>query len=87
MKGPKTHAVYQCLKGALPAGGEIDWNFATKFVVDRNGVPCKRFNDEAEWETIEVSGAVLPCVVLCCVVSSFTDLIVWFWFGCEEIRE
>jgi len=38
--GPKTNPVYQFCKHYLP--GEISWNF-NKFLIDRNGVPVKRY--------------------------------------------
>jgi len=50
VKGANTHPVYQFLLGAFP--GVIGWNFASKFVTDRNGVPVARF-ENADWATIE----------------------------------
>lgn len=48
--GKDTHPVYTFLKSCFP--GEITWNFASKFLVDRNGVCVARFEKES-WETIE----------------------------------
>jgi glutathione peroxidase len=45
VNGPDAHPLYEYLKGALPGilGLEaIKWNF-TKFLVDRNGTPLKRY--------------------------------------------
>lgn len=40
VNGKNTHQAYQFLKGVFP--GDITWNFASKFIVDRNGVPVRR---------------------------------------------
>jgi len=50
VNGNDTHPVYKFLKGVFP--GDITWNFASKFLIDRNGVPVKRFERES-WSTIE----------------------------------
>jgi len=50
VNGPNTHPVYALLKGAYP--GDVTWNFSSKFVVDRNGVPVARFEKES-FEEIE----------------------------------
>jgi len=44
VNGPWAHPLYVFLKKQLPGflGGRIKWNF-TKFVIDRNGKPVKRF--------------------------------------------
>jgi len=44
VNGPGAHPLYVFLKNQLPGflGGRIKWNF-TKFVIDRNGKPVKRF--------------------------------------------
>ncbi len=49
VNGKGTHPLYVFLKNRLPGflGGRIKWNF-TKFVIDRNGMPVKRF---APWTT------------------------------------
>jgi glutathione peroxidase len=45
VNGENTHPVFKYLKDKLPGfpGKKIKWNF-TKFLVDRNGVPVKRFS-------------------------------------------
>jgi len=40
--GPATDPVWQSLKAAFP--GDVRWNFAAIFVVDRRGVPVGRFS-------------------------------------------
>lgn len=50
VKGPATHPVYKFLLDCFP--GDVSWNFAAKFLVDRNGVPVARFAKE-DWATIE----------------------------------
>ncbi len=49
VNGTGTHPLFRYLKKQLPGflGGRIKWNF-TKFVIDRNGKPVKRF---APWTT------------------------------------
>jgi glutathione peroxidase len=44
VNGDTAHPVYKYLKDRLPGsvGKKIKWNF-TKFLVDRNGIPVKRF--------------------------------------------
>ena len=44
VNGSEAHPLYVFLKKQLPGflGGRIKWNF-TKFVIDRNGKPVKRF--------------------------------------------
>ena len=44
VNGPGAHPLFAFLKKQLPGflGGRIKWNF-TKFVIDRNGKPVKRF--------------------------------------------
>lgn len=44
VNGDNTHPVFQFLKKELPGvlGGKIKWNF-TKFLIDRDGNPVKRF--------------------------------------------
>jgi len=48
--GDKMHPVYKWLQQCFP--GDITWNFASKFIVDRNGVCVARFEKE-KWEVIE----------------------------------
>ena len=50
VNGPNTHPVYQFLKKALP--GKITWNF-NKFLLDRNGVPVKRFPSQTTPQELE----------------------------------
>jgi glutathione peroxidase len=55
VNGPDTHPLYAYLKESLPGvlGIEaIKWNF-TKFLVDRDGVPIKRFSPADKPESIE----------------------------------
>ena len=51
VNGKDTHPVYQFLKGALP--GDISWNFASKFVIGRDGIPVQRFDSSQSWQDIE----------------------------------
>jgi len=50
VNGEDEHAVYKYLKSFFP--GDVTWNFGTKFVVGRNGMPYARYESES-WETIE----------------------------------
>lgn len=50
VNGDNTHPVYTFLKGCFP--GDITWNFAARFLVDKNGVPVKRLQKET-WEETE----------------------------------
>ncbi len=45
VNGPNAHPIYNYLKKTLPGllGRRIKWNF-TKFLIDRSGVPVKRFS-------------------------------------------
>lgn len=54
VNGPGTHPVFQWLKSRFPAFGrkEIKWNF-TKFLLDRNGKPVKRYAPTVRPEAIE----------------------------------
>ena len=51
VNGEETHAVYVYLKDVFP--GDISWNFASKFVIARDGVPCARFDSSQSWEEID----------------------------------
>lgn len=51
--GANTHPVYKFLLDAFP--GDITWNFAAKFLVDRNGVPVARFGRKDKWQDIEAA--------------------------------
>jgi len=58
VNGPNTHPVYQFLKGAFP--GDVTWNFAAKFLVDRQGIPLRRFGKSDKFAEIDsVVDAVL----------------------------
>ena len=50
VNGPNTHPVYLFLKNALP--GKITWNF-NKFLLDRNGVPVKRYPSQTTPKDLE----------------------------------
>lgn len=54
VNGDKAHPVFQFLKKELPGllGGKIKWNF-TKFLIDRNGKPVKRFAPVTKPEKME----------------------------------
>jgi len=51
VNGDNTHKVYKYLKTVFP--GDINWNFATKFVVGRNGLAVARFDKNQTWQEIE----------------------------------
>jgi len=50
INGSETNPVYKFLKGCFP--GDITWNFSSKFIIDADGVPVKRFEKES-WDDIE----------------------------------
>ena len=55
VNGPGTHPLYSFLKRTRPGflgTARIKWNF-TKFLIDRNGRPIKRFAPQAKPEVIE----------------------------------
>jgi glutathione peroxidase len=54
VNGPGTHPVFRFLKKKLGGlfGSRIKWNF-TKFLVDRNGRPVKRYSPVTRPEAIE----------------------------------
>lgn len=54
VNGPETHPVFSFLKGKLGGwfGSNIKWNF-TKFIVDKNGKPVKRFSPTTKPEKME----------------------------------
>jgi len=57
VNGDKTHPVYQFLKKSFP--GDITWNFSTRWLVDHNGIPIRRFETESDNEVeAEVANAV-----------------------------
>ena len=54
VNGQNTHPIFRFLKAKLGGflGSRIKWNF-TKFVVDKNGVPVKRFSPYTKPESME----------------------------------
>ncbi|MCV6630119.1 MAG: glutathione peroxidase [Flavobacteriaceae bacterium] len=55
VNGKNTHPIYQYLKSKLSGGlfgSRIKWNF-TKFVIDKNGKPVKRFAPTATPQSME----------------------------------
>jgi len=50
INGDKTNIVYKFLKDCFP--GDITWNFSSKFMIDADGIPVKRFEKES-WDDIE----------------------------------
>ena len=54
VNGPETHRVFRYLKSKLGGwfGSGIKWNF-TKFVVDKNGKPVKRFSPTTTPDRLE----------------------------------
>lgn len=54
VNGSEVHPIYKYLKQELPdiLGKRIKWNF-TKFLIDRNGVPIKRYAPTVTPEEIE----------------------------------
>eukprot|EP00486_Rosalina_sp_Unknown_P004176 CAMPEP_0201576300 /NCGR_PEP_ID=MMETSP0190_2-20130828/22044_1 /ASSEMBLY_ACC=CAM_ASM_000263 /TAXON_ID=37353 /ORGANISM="Rosalina sp." /LENGTH=217 /DNA_ID=CAMNT_0048007011 /DNA_START=331 /DNA_END=984 /DNA_ORIENTATION=- len=51
INGDNEHKTYKYLKTVFP--GDINWNFATKFVVGKDGIPVQRFDKNQTWEEIE----------------------------------
>mgnify|MGYP001822176802 CR=1 FL=1 len=53
VNGTDTHPIYVYLKGELPGtlGKKIKWNF-TKFLVDHEGLPYKRFSSSTKPEKL-----------------------------------
>lgn len=54
VNGKKAHPLFKFLKNALPGtlGGRIKWNF-TKFLIDAEGNPAKRFGPSTKPEELE----------------------------------
>jgi len=54
VNGDQAHPLYQYLKKELSGlfGGKIKWNF-TKFLIDQNGKPIKRFSPTTKPEKID----------------------------------
>lgn len=56
VNGPEAHPLFRDLRKALPGfppfpGGRIKWNF-TKFLIDRDGKPVKRFSPRRTPESL-----------------------------------
>lgn len=51
VNGDDVDKTYKYLKTCFP--GDINWNFATKFVVGKDGIPVQRFDKNQTWEQIE----------------------------------
>lgn len=62
VNGPNTHPVFVYLKKTLRGflGSKIKWNF-TKFLIDANGKPIKRFSPITKPESIEAR--IKECLV------------------------
>lgn len=54
VNGPNTHPVFKFLKNELSGlfGSRIKWNF-TKFLVDRDGIPFRRYGSTTKPSSIE----------------------------------
>jgi glutathione peroxidase len=54
VNGPETHPIYSYLKSELGGwfGNKIKWNF-TKFLIDKNGNPFKRYSPTTQPEKLE----------------------------------
>lgn len=51
VNGDAQHEVFTFLKKCFP--GDINWNFASKFVIGRDGIPAQRFDKKQSWQEIE----------------------------------
>jgi len=51
INGKNTQPVYKWLKTAFP--GDITWNFHSRFVINKDGVPVARYDKGVSWERIE----------------------------------
>lgn len=51
VNGANEAEVYTFLKSKFP--GPVPWNFGAKFIVDKNGIPVKRFGAGDNWAEIE----------------------------------
>ena len=51
VNGDNTHYIYKFLKKSFP--GDINWNFSTKFIIAKNGIPQQRFDKNQSWNDIE----------------------------------
>ncbi|MEW5315451.1 MAG: hypothetical protein WDW38_006878 [Sanguina aurantia] len=45
VNGPKTHPVYKFLKAQTGCDGDVNWNFAAKFIIDKQGNVVQRNGD------------------------------------------
>lgn len=52
VNGDEAHPVYKFLKSCFP--GDLTWNFSSKFLVNRSGIPIARFEKES-WEAIDAA--------------------------------
>ena len=52
MNGPGAHAVFRFLK-AQTGGADIEWNFATKFLVDATGTAVRRYDNQTPPAALE----------------------------------
>lgn len=75
VNGDNTHPVYAFLKKAFP--GDVTWNFASRFLVDHNGIPVHRFETESHEEiengiiaSLEAAKAAAPSGASASVSSS-----------------
>jgi|UniRef100_A0A7S4LLH5 glutathione peroxidase len=51
VKGPSIHPVWAMLLKFFP--GDVPWNFAGRFLVDKSGTPVKRYDKSASYDQIE----------------------------------
>lgn len=51
INGANTQPVYKWLKTAYP--GDITWNFHSRFLINKDGVPVARYDKGVSWERIE----------------------------------
>lgn len=52
VKGETAHPVWKWCQASFPGAGDTSWNFATKYVIGRDGQPAARC-DKASLEDIE----------------------------------
>jgi len=50
VNGSSSAPVYKWLKTVFP--GDITWNFASKFIINRQGIPVARFDSKVGWKEI-----------------------------------
>merc|ERR1719261_886669 len=51
VNGENTHPTFVFLKKCFP--GDITWNFHGRFLVNRAGIPVKRFDEKDGWDVVE----------------------------------